>query len=643
MSDWEDWDADLYAPWDAAFRVQRDVALRIPINYVTVPGVSLTAACFQDGQYQDERLRKCFSNLLGAGFRRFFVDVYWDAGRKSWSLCPVELGGEEPTPEDGTPNPSREVREAAFPTSLPWKDRIRIWPRQESSGLDAMSSSSSATRTATVTSINLTNNPTSTSSLVPTPSPTDSHSGSQPGLQVGPYNCTSSITLSFLADVLQNQLEDTSTTLDAFITYLILNVHAAAPFSNPNSPAQKPSQGQLPAPDNLISKVINGNLSDYLYTPNQLRDERNNVDDTWFDVANADKPISGYYRTQKVGSNLITSDGWPTESYMEFKEYYRLLVTFGTIDPQMSSYNLSADASLIFAPGTISSLHNTTFSPSGDLESGCLFTPPNPALPSSPHSNSSWASSLTPPLDLGPNPNTSTPIPEITTLTSCGLSSLLNHTLANANFTADANRIPYLAFAHSTLWSFAPGEPTNHTDSEKPTHNRCAAIYAHGEYPGRWRTVDCAKRYKFACQNAENPYLWSVTTKSGTYTEGATACPQNTTFSVPHTALENSYLISSLSSTRPSLSPNEPILLNLNALDVPNCWVFSVDSTCPYTPPTDQSRTRIVVVPAVAAVIVFVITALTVFVKCASNRREGKRGRRRRGVGGGWDYEGVPS
>ncbi|KAF2792765.1 hypothetical protein K505DRAFT_362630, partial [Melanomma pulvis-pyrius CBS 109.77] len=84
------------------------------------------------------------------------------------------------------------------------------------------------------------------------------------------------------------------------------------------------------------------------------------------------------------------------------------------------------------------------------------------------------------------------------------------------------------------------------------------------------------------------------------------------------------------------------IFVNLNSLDVPDCWVPGVNGTCPYIPTTDTNKVRIVVIPTIAAVIIFVVAALTFFVKCAANRREDKRGRRRRNVDG-WEYEGVPS
>ncbi|KAI7587362.1 hypothetical protein KC343_g17560, partial [Hortaea werneckii] len=89
-----------------------------------------------------------------------------------------------------------------------------------------------------------------------------------------------------------------------------------------------------------------------------------------------------------------------------------------------------------------------------------------------------------------------------------------------------------------------------------------------------------------------------------------------------------------------SQSNDELLWLNFNNLDATTCWVLGQNTTCPYIS-TMVSETRQVVVPTVAAVIVFVCAVLTIFVKCAANRQNTKR-RKRRGEDG-WDYEGVPS
>ena len=55
---------------------QRDLSLSIPINFMTVPGVSLSAACFGNRVIGEGELARCFSNLLSVGFRRFELDLY---------------------------------------------------------------------------------------------------------------------------------------------------------------------------------------------------------------------------------------------------------------------------------------------------------------------------------------------------------------------------------------------------------------------------------------------------------------------------------------------------------------------------------------------------------------------------------------
>ena len=79
--------------------------------------------------------------------------------------------------------------------------------------------------------------------------------------------------------------------------------------------------------------------------------------------------------------------------------------------------------------------------------------------------------------------------------------------------------------------------------------------------------------------------------------------------------------------------------VNFNDLDAESCWVVGQNQTCPYANGVSDDRT--VIVPTVSAVIVFVLAALTIFVKCAANRQKSRHRKRR--VDDGWDYEGVPS
>lgn len=70
---------------------QRDLSNTMPINHVTTPGVSITAACFSQLHYENDDAALCISNLLAVGFRRFEVDLYWDCSREAWQFCPVSI------------------------------------------------------------------------------------------------------------------------------------------------------------------------------------------------------------------------------------------------------------------------------------------------------------------------------------------------------------------------------------------------------------------------------------------------------------------------------------------------------------------------------------------------------------------------
>ncbi|KAH7351409.1 hypothetical protein BKA66DRAFT_503722 [Pyrenochaeta sp. MPI-SDFR-AT-0127] len=630
-------------PWSEAFRAQRDVGLRVPINFNTAPAVSLKQTCFNNKQYEHNAFQKCFSNLLGVGFRKFTVDVYWDPLAAQWSLCPVEqpqLGTEDETASVATGRTvviSTDASAARVPEStlVPLGQSLGFIRRQDTSettvgSVETVLSTSAASSSSSPASTSLSAKPTVIS--YPT-------TNGPPLLQVGSYNCTSLMTLGLLTGLLEDFLEVTATTTGAAITLLTLNVHAASSLRDPDGPAPTLSQDQLPVSGSLLSDVMRANLSDDTYTPSHLRAERANLNSSWYDVNWNNRPLQGYYNiSTNSNGQWLTQSGWPTEAFMEFQELYRVINSFGTIDPQMQYYNYGPDLDAIFPPGTIKQVIQTTYDTAGQLSSGCLFDAAD--LTVTPDTNSSWATSSFPDLDIGATPDLMKPIDSIVNLTSCGLSAVLNETLAN--ITADKNPLPYAAFVHSTLWSWAPGQPLNVTSGgSNPTGNRCV-VMSTSPYPGRWRVADCAERHRVACQDPSQPYNWQLSPTDANYNDASSVCSPPFRFSVPHTALENNHLLAALQTYRQTAPNNDAVFIDLNQLNVPDCWVIGRNGTCPYLPRTDTDRIRIVVVPAVAAVIIFVLAALTFFVKCAANRQEDKKGRRRRIIDG-WAYEGVPS
>lgn len=259
------------------------------------------------------------------------------------------------------------------------------------------------------------------------------------------------------------------------------------------------------------------------------------------------------------------------------------------------------------------------------------------------------------------------------------MSPHLNTTIANV--TADTNATPYLDFTLATVWSWAPGQPLDDSyadnatfprtddDHEPATDFRCAyfnasasssALYSPNDTgqpstSGRWAVTFCQNRLPAACRDNHHPYLWSISSTRGRYSDVNDDCPPNSSFAVPRTALENRYLLAAardhFSSSSESSSSSSgrrdsdddgtaPLVwLNFNSLNFESCWVAGVNSTCPYSTTAGQTDGQ-VVVPTVAAFAIIVLAVLTILAKCGANRRTS---RKRRRVRDGWEYEGVPS
>ncbi len=602
--------------------MQRDVGLHVPINFHTVPAVSLKQACFIDNQYEHQAFQKCFSNLLGVGFTRFTVDVYWDPLRTDWSLCPVQL-------------PQLNTRDVIAVPEVPQGADLEFERRQDATQTGSNSAVSSSSLSPSLSSS------LSLSSKNSTPTPTVTSypiSNNPPLIQVGNYNCTSLTNLGLLTGILADFLDNTATTVGAALSVLTLNVHAAASALDPDGPAPQLPQNQMPVSGMLLSDVMRGNLSQELYTPSSLEEQRANLNRSWYNGDLDSLPYRGYYNLSTLSGHSSTENGWPTEYFVEFQELYRIVVGFDSIDPQMQNYNTGPDSNYIFPAGSLTRSINTTIRTNGKLTSGCLFDASDMSIDSS--TNSSWAISTAPQLNLNSTPNLDAPLSPLANLTSCGLTAYLNESLANT--TADKNPLPYAAYVHSLLWTWAPGEPLNASSNPaNTTGNRCV-VMGTSTYAGRWRVADCKERHRVACHNPSQPYNWQISSADSDYSGASTMCHAPFQFSVPHTALENAHLLAALQAHQQTSPNDDAIFVDLNALDVPDCWVVGLNGTCPYLKSSDGSHTRIVVVPTIAAVIIFVLAVLTFFVKCAANRRENQRGRRRR-ILGGWEYEGVPS
>ncbi|KAF3480499.1 lectin C-type domain-containing protein [Arthroderma uncinatum] len=599
--------AFLIPPWNTVELSQRDVSLQIPLDYVTLPAVSLSAACFGAGLYEDDAARKCISNLLAVGYRRLYVDVYWSSEGDLWGLCPIDTVGARPT--------------STIPTSAP-------------SG-DITSSRASAI------------NPSSTSAAVNSKKKAraaQERSESGPEIyNLGPYSCTQSLNISTLSAVLEEYFLSTENTINANMLYLIINMHAAGSSDSPDEPPKTPDLSSLPSPSRLLGRMLGSSLRNFIYSPARLMENRQNLNESWFSVSPSQQPIAEYLTTTVDSKHhLATANGWPSTGFAVLARASRLIMGWGTIDPQMSSYNFTGDP-MVFPPNSLTSRIDIQVDAAANLTKGCLYDPSSTGVSTDDHT---WAVA-----EL-PQRNSSDEIALLTRqFVSCGISPVVNYTLLNV--TADRDIGPYRNVSFSTTWSWAKDEPLNSTGStSSKTRNsyRCAAMDA--ALSGKWRAHECSDEFRVACRVGNSPYDWIISEKTASYFTAAEACPERTAFSVPRTALENTYLYSKLHPQRnvttailPDTSDkdsgsSQSVWIDFNSADVPSCWVtHGAAAQCPYELDTNEIERRAILVPTIAAIIVLILTALTLFVKCNANRRNS----RRRRVIDGWDYEGVPS
>ncbi|TVY40537.1 Maintenance of telomere capping protein [Lachnellula subtilissima] len=624
------------------FLSERDLGLRIPINYVTSPGVSLQAACFPRLRYEDDNSGDCLSNLLAVGFRRFELDLYWNSGRNVWSFCPVAIPESIPNSTAPSNDASSATLTSASLTAASSGSMLeaRQATGSESSSTSETSGSSSVLVGSELPGISgtlLNASPTSLGNASPTVVVLPD-SSNDPLISIGPYVCTTTINLSTFTSQILSFIEQTENTLDATLLYVTLNIHAAASDKSPLSSPSAPTD--LPGALDTLSSLFYGNLSNYIYTPNNLASDRANLNNSWYTVQTMYKPIQDYYTVRKNQYGVdTTEDGWPATSYVEFSKSKRLLLGWGRVDPQMDRYDFNADAGTIFPNGYIQDIQTDVVADSsGALTSGCFMQDNTDELSKI---NSSWAiDTFSYPTTLSAN---ITPLLNFTTNSvECGISPFLNVTLLNA--TAHDNPIPYQNFTYSTVWSWAANEPRNYTSSSASTESLFRCATANIDLSGRWVVADCSQKYYAACRASGQPYNWTITTYPTSYSFAEDACPDNYRFSAPRTALENSYLSKALKDNHRDYD-GHGAWVDFNSLDYKSCWVTGgPNATCPYSDSLrqqDDLHERIILVPAIAATIALIVTALTIFVKVVGGRR-GRRRSRRRG-GNGFVYEGVPS
>ncbi|KAL9114520.1 MAG: hypothetical protein Q9227_001601 [Pyrenula ochraceoflavens] len=500
----------------------------------------------------------------------------------------------------------------------------------------------------------LANPTTSYRTLSPSAPPVVSRVGRSPSgstlYNVGSFQCSESLDLAQLASLLLEYLKATGNTLDANVIYLGLKLHVAAPTDDPGSSPSTPPESDLPRL-NYTSSQFDGQLGGYIYSPAQLLAERANLNQSWYSDPRSNHPVAEYFTTHVSPDGIhSTPDGWPCGQYLEVTQNKRLVLNWESIDSQLAAYDLSPDSRTIFRSNFVVNNSSVSVDENEDILSGCFYKANITELPIV---NSSWAFT-----DLATIRGASADDISLgalaANLTSCGISPSLSQPLSNMS--ADMNMSVYQSFSDSSIWSWAPGEPRNSTHASNSSqaqlssqsNDRCAVLDVRAHFHGHWRVEDCTRQYHVACRVNNLPYSWSLSDSTVPYTSASNACPDNTNFSAPRTALENTYLYHYLlafpqsridPSAQSSTADNAAVWVDFNSVSVETCWVTGgPDAECPYQHREDGQRR--ILVPVVGVIIVLILTALTLFVKCNANRRTSRK--RRRGEGG-WDYEGVPS
>ena len=612
----------------------RDLEQQVPINFVPHSSVSLSQACFGNGVYVDTSAQQCISNLLGSEFQSFYLDLYWDKRLRQYSFCPISIPA-----NDIVAKPSTTGAATSSPANANLSQTLTSGghsPRAWTGILARQASNSISTSTIPAMTVS------STTETATQPPIFTFQDHGDTVYQLGPYNCTSTITLDFVNGIFLGWIRSTSDTIQANILYVLVNLHVAQPIEQSGEPAQEVNAEDLPPPSQSLSTTFSRALSQYVYTPTDLQNERSNMNNSWLALESSRQPFLDYMTVQRLNSRgeLSTTDGWPCQAYIQRKAGKRVFIGWDTVDSQMAKYNLTNDDGYMFPPGELDEPRAIIPDDNGAIltSGGCFYDPDQISVA---NVNNSFATTQLFHLEGNLIDNT----------TSCGMSPILNSTLNNG--TADQYPGFYLEFSQIAVWNWAEGEPINSSvvkaepnyDKSETTNNfRCAVMDISPAYLGHWRVEDCTARYRAACREGGQPYQWRISQSNVDYTSAAEAesvCTGNSSFSVPHTGLENMYLYHTALRDLQATDASARIWVNFNSLDYEGCWVSGgPNATCPYFIDESALQTRTVLVPTIAAIVVLILTALTLFVKCNTNRRRTRR--RRRGLDG-WEYEGVPS
>lgn len=169
----------------------------------------------------------------------------------------------------------------------------------------------------------------------------------------------------------------------------------------------------------------------------------------------------------------------------------------------------------------------------------------------------------------------------------CGLSPIITNSFSISNIT---DIVPLLGTG--IVWSWKTNEPrlTNSKllmGKDSLQAYNCAVIkYISSNGSVYWQVDNCYAKKNMLCQSKNNPFKWTLSEDKHEYfayfdDQDGDFCPENYTFSLPTTLLEQRSVSLYLEEIE---SENMKIWINLNSIAVSNCWLIGgTGLSCPYS------------------------------------------------------------
>ncbi|KAK9383862.1 uncharacterized protein V2V93DRAFT_320068 [Kockiozyma suomiensis] len=488
-----------------AIRSQRDLTLNVSMDQLIYPAINLNTVLLEPLNYTYDVLAS-FTDLVSWGASRFFLDLYWNDKKSRWQVCPFIDGVQHEQERD------RNGNHTVFELNHGGTEEAAIFYYNDSV-----------------------------------------------------YLCNLTLLFEeFLLDIVKEQwILTTDDNLNAKTVIVTLNLrNAIEPDYAPNAAvisesfqissaiensASMTSSAPLAYPSESflkLSEKIEFVLDGYAYTPGLLAIDRQQSS-TW-------------------NSTGMSSTGWPLLDNVLFRNFYRILFSFGEVEVSDEEYDIEGDKTTIFSSAEIPYTGERAVKYSSAFSSAQLQSSTSPVCSIRRDTYlvdiTSTDNVVSPSFLLASDTSESRfSVDAVRQYIKCGFSPMLNATGKDED-----DIIDYVTKnLAGSKWSWSDDQPAdllNISDvSSAPT--RCARLAEKG-----WEVTNCYAKYRAACRISKGAYSFVLSRKEVTYYDSVSACSgSNEVFTVPRTALQNSVL----QKLRQDTVGSEAIWIDVNSLAEP--------------------------------------------------------------------------